>query len=188
MPDCLAAKKQEEKQVKNDLTKRHSNSVHPEPTQKHAEYVYPNPARTVHSRATIASAIRKWARGNRSSEAGVELLIRPFGGSLLDGEWILQFSDDNRTWIAPAPLSIGSETSSKEEAAVLNIAHGLIHNGSTSIYEAFGHLSDETLELVFAALAYAAGPRPSSGILSSLEDRIQATIGAPTRDELTEAP
>lgn len=106
------------------------------------------------SKPEIAAALRRWAEGSLPTEAAVELLIRAWGGRLLNGSWIQ---------VAPGWAWIDIDHAhggylSGGERRLLNIALSLAsHDRLVCLNEVLPGLDHTALRLVIAATARAAG-------------------------------
>lgn len=103
-----------------------------------------------------AAALRAWAAGSYTSEAAVELVIRAFGGQLLDGPWIAPASGA-RAWFDAAAVAEAGYLSGGQRR-VLQIAASVAEPGhSIDLADVLPGLDRDAAALVLAAIAHAAG-------------------------------
>lgn len=107
-------------------------------------------------------SLRAWAKGNYASEAGVELLIRAFGGRFAQpGQpWVEPvLNNEGEAWIdfEAIPNHIGPLSSG--ERGVLQIAASIGSlRAKVSIKDAVWSLDDDNARLVVTAIARSVGP------------------------------
>lgn len=112
------------------------------------------PSKIPTSKPEIAAALRRWAQGSLPAEAAVELLIRAWGGRLLNGSWVRV--EPGWAWI-DADRADGGYLSGGERR-LLDIALSLAaRDRAVSLNEVLPGLDHTALRLVLAATAHAAG-------------------------------
>lgn len=103
-----------------------------------------------------ADTLRSWARGLRTLEAAVELLINALGGRLLHGPWIRQ--GDSGCWFDAEVAAAESGYLSGGERRVLAVAMSLASSDHpVDLGDAVTGIDLDTLDLVLIALAHAGG-------------------------------
>jgi hypothetical protein len=113
-----------------------------------------NLAKIPTSKPEIAAALRRWAQGSLPVEAAVELLVRAWGGRLLNGSWIQV--EPGAAWI-DADSADGGYLSGGERR-LLNIALSLAdYDHTVCLNDVLPGLDRTALRLVIAATAHAAG-------------------------------
>lgn len=114
------------------------------------------------SRDEIAAGLRAWAHGLYPYEAGVELLIRAFGGRLLHGPWIVADTDaEGGAWWYVDPDQVADAGYlSGGELRMLRLAVSLISDAwPVSLGETLPALDRSALGVVLAAVEHANGNR-----------------------------
>lgn len=113
-----------------------------------------NLAKIPTSKPEITAALRRWAKGSLPDEAAVELLVRAWGGRLLNGSWVRV--EPGAAWI-DADSADGGYLSGGERR-LLDIALSLAsYDRTVSLNEVLPGLDRTALRLVIAATARAAG-------------------------------
>jgi hypothetical protein len=111
--------------------------------------------------ATAAAGLRDWARGVYDQEAGVELLIRAFGGRFaqVNCPWIRSCDRPGSCWVDATELADHLGGLSGGERRVLTIAAALLDGGQLvdHLGDLVSGLDRGSLRLVLAALAHAGG-------------------------------
>lgn len=117
----------------------------------------------------ITAAIRAWANGLYSTEAGVELLIQ-HGRAIYEGApWITLHPSTSQGALSVASINInklvyGSGAWSGGERRVVRIAASLLGGPAVDLAEEIPGLDREALGLVLAAIAHAGGSHEHGGI------------------------
>ena len=105
-----------------------------------------------------AARLQDWARGSLPMMAGVELLLRAFGGWYAGAAWPWIVSEpDGRLWIDADALRGGTGALSGGERRVLTMVAGLIDEAPVDVVDVVVGLDRANLHLVLAALAHGAG-------------------------------
>ncbi|ACV79012.1 hypothetical protein [Nakamurella multipartita] len=105
-----------------------------------------------------ASELRDWARGNRPTEAAVELLLRSFGGRFANHGYPWVRIDDGDTWIDWTQLTEDNTAAfSGGERGLLAIIASLGNGERVDLVTAVAALDVIRTDLVLAAVAHAAG-------------------------------
>ena len=105
-----------------------------------------------------ASALRAWARGGHAVEAGVELLLRSFGGRFANHGYPWVRLDDGVAWINWTQLTEDNTAAySGGERGLLAIAASLGQGDPVDLANAVTALDAIRTDLVLAAVAHAAG-------------------------------
>lgn len=108
----------------------------------------------------VAAGLRAWARGASDQEAGVELLIRSFGGrfSRRGCPWIKECEARGWFWVDVAQLVDHATAFSGVEQRVLTVVAALIDGRPVpDLAGVMAGLDRTELQLVLAALTHAAG-------------------------------
>jgi hypothetical protein len=109
----------------------------------------------------LDDAVRRWAQGVYPVEAGAELLIRQ-GKAIYEGApWLRDIGTaggQRMVAIGPETLWMESRSWSGSERRLVNVAVSLLDSEPTvNLHDAVTGLHPESLELVLAAIAHAAG-------------------------------
>ncbi|MGK3708622.1 hypothetical protein [Arthrobacter sp. IK3] len=103
--------------------------------------------------------LRGWARGSHSDEAGVELLIRAYGGRFARHTQPWMRTSDDGTYVdvdwSAIPDYIGGLSSG--ERRYLLLAASIAGGTEVNIESTFPRLDSQDQDLVIAALQHAAG-------------------------------
>lgn len=112
------------------------------------------------------AALRGWARGSHSDEAGVELLVRAFNGRFTGAcyPWIRMGDHRGRwlEWDAVNEDTIGALSSG--EQWLLTLAASIGGGRPVNLADALSGLDRSLLQLVLAAIAHAAGSHEHSEV------------------------
>lgn len=117
--------------------------------------------------------LRDWARGIYPLEAGVELLVRPWGGRFAtpgnpwirknnEGHWYVDAAQVTEDELAP--LSGG-------EKALLRLAASLLEGPPVDLNDILPRLDRASVELFLAAVAHASGSHEHSGLATKADGR-----------------
>jgi hypothetical protein len=104
-----------------------------------------------------ASQLRAWAKGSNSLEAGVELLLRAFGGRFARPGWPWIRQDGQDTWVDFAAIASNLDGLSGGERRFLLLVASLTVGERIDLVECLGGLDRKTLALLLAGVAHAAG-------------------------------
>ncbi|GAA3630995.1 hypothetical protein [Microlunatus ginsengisoli] len=134
----------------------------------------------------VVEGLRSHARGDYAQEAGVELLVRAFGGRFTDQGWPWIQAGDRPGWYwvdADAILANWGVLSGGE-CRVLAVAAALVGYGPLDELGAtLSGLDRRNLELVLAAMAHAGGSHQHAGLADDNGRlrlvRLPAVIGWP---------
>ena len=114
---------------------------------------------------STATGLRAWAKGIYPLEAGVELLIRAYGGRFArEGQPWINAGEDGFYWVDAEKVS--DDYLSGGERRLLSIATSLLDSRHpVDLNNSVAGLDRETMALVLAALAHANGSHEHSGDL-----------------------
>ncbi len=115
-------------------------------------------------------ALRTWARGLYTCEAGVELLIRAWGGRLLTGPWIVTDPADGTVWFDTRKVSEAGYLSGGERR-MLELAASITADRPIHLGDTLSGLERHATELVLAAVAHAAGTHEHSEMTFDVDGR-----------------
>lgn len=103
----------------------------------------------------MAAMLRAWARGSLPMAAGVEMLLRAFGGRFSHHacSWVV-IEEDGCAWVDTDALRSGTGALSGRERRVLVTAAALIEDAPVDVVTGVDRAN---LHLILAALAHAAG-------------------------------
>ena len=116
-------------------------------------------------KASVANDLRSWAKGLYPLEAGVEVLIRAFGGRFAQPghSWIRQ-GEAAGWWVDERELCDANlEALSGGEQRVLRLVAALLGGHPVSLYETVPGLDRGVMDLILAALAHANGSHEHNG-------------------------
>lgn len=121
-----------------------------------------------------SDGLRHWAKGIYPLEAGIELLLRAFGGRFArPGYPWVQPTDDGSYYLDVDQLTedtIGGLSGGEQR--VLRIAASLLGGSPVSLHEEIPGVDREHVVLVLAAIAHAAGSHEHAGdLVADLQGR-----------------
>lgn len=112
--------------------------------------------------AALAAALREWAHGLYTTEAGVELLIRTWGGRLLSGPWIATDPANGTVWFDTRKVRAAGYLSGGERR-LLDLTASITADRPVHLGDTLAGLERHAVELVLAAIAHAAGSHSTPG-------------------------
>lgn len=118
------------------------------------------------TKAARAAALREWAHGLYTTEAGVELLIRAWGGRLLSGPWISSDAANGTVWFDTRKVREAGYLSGGERR-LLDLAASITADRPVHLGDTLSGLERHATELVLAAVAHAAGSHEHSRLITS---------------------
>lgn len=122
---------------------------------------------------TTPDALRAWARGSHHCAAGVELLLRAFGGRFAraDQPWIVT-ELGGRVWLDCARLSEHLAVLSGGERRVLGVVVAFVDptfDRPVDLADLAAGVDRDHLDLVLAAIAHAGGSHEHTVLIRDLE-------------------
>jgi hypothetical protein len=131
---------------------------------------------------TAAAGLRAWARGAYDQEAGVELLVRAFGGRFAEQgcPWIRPGDRPGWFWVDVLGLSEHLGVLSGGEQRILAVVASLIdgRRAIDHLGETVAGLDRRHLQLVLAALAHAAGSHEHAELVGRGEELVFVPLQA----------
>lgn len=121
----------------------------------------------------VHEAVRRWAKGPYSLEAGVELLIRDCDGRFADSgqSWVQQRDNPGRWWIDVDQMIEGNFNAlSGGEVRLLRVAASLLDGPPVDLSRNLASLDREHCQLVLAAIAHASGSHEQRGWPTTNQD------------------
>ncbi len=115
----------------------------------------------------VVEGLRSWARGDYAEEAGVELLVRAFGGRFADPgwPWIQACDRPGWYWVDAECMPANWGVLSRGERRVLALVAGLIADVPVEqLGLSLSGLDRSNLRLILAAIAHASGSHQHSGL------------------------
>lgn len=108
---------------------------------------------------TAAAGLRAWARGDYAQEAGVELLVRAFGGRFarVGCPWVKACSRPGWFWLDVSVLLDHTAVCSGGERRVVAVVAGLVDGRPVDLGDVLAGLDRDAVALVLAAMSHAAG-------------------------------
>ena len=114
----------------------------------------------------IAARLHDWARGSLPMTAGVELMLRAFGGRFACGSWPWIVAEpDGRVWVDARSLREDTGAMSGGERRILAVVAALIDETPVDVVDVITGVDRANLHLVLAALAHAAGSHEHADIV-----------------------
>ncbi len=112
------------------------------------------------------TALRNWARGSHRDEAGVEFLIRAFGGRFAGAGYPWIRSGDHGEWWVEWETITGDAIGalSGGEQRLLRLVASIGGGRPVNLADALAGLDRGVLQLVLAAIAHAAGSHEHSDV------------------------
>ena len=120
---------------------------------------------------TTPESLRAWARGSHPCAAGVELLLRAFGGRFAraDQPWIVT-ETGGRVWLDGDGLSEHLPVLSGGERRVLGVVLALVDPTPDRLVDLAAGIDRDHLDFVLAAIAHAGGSHEHALLVSDLEN------------------
>jgi hypothetical protein len=131
--------------------------------------------------AAAADGLRAWAKGAYAAEAGVELLIRAFRGRFAhrDCAWVRPSDPTGRYWLDVATLLDYQGICSGGERRVLSVVAALVDGRPiTDLGSTLAGLDRDSLLLVLAAMAHAAGAHEHSELVAQGDELVYRQLPA----------
>lgn len=120
--------------------------------------------------SVTVSGLRAWARGAYAEEAGVELLVRAFGGRFAQQgcPWIRPCERAGWFWVDTEAITSSSDGLSGGERRVLAVVASLIGSDPLESFDwLLAGLDRDNLTLVLAALSHAGGSHQHTDLIQT---------------------
>lgn len=126
------------------------------------------------------AGLRDWARGSLPMEAGVELVLRSFGGRFArnSSAWIVT-EPGGRIWLDADALRRQSGVFSGGERRVTAIVAALIDRTPVDIVDVVTGVDRANLHLILAALSHAAGSSQHFELDINDDGRMSLSVAPP---------
>lgn len=130
---------------------------------------------------SAATELRSWAKGDYAQEAGIELLVRAFGGQFAQQgcPWVKPCARPGTAWLDVTTLLDYAGVCSGGERRVLTVVAALVDDRPIrDLPDVLAGLDRRTLVLVLAALAHAAGSHEQADLVAQGDQLVFVSLPA----------